>query len=522
MIRKAIMRYMVASGVDVYYNVGKKRHTMTPAYKRFFDREWVGKYLQEQELGFDAVGFVVVRFITSKVDGELVPHCLDPSQYHAYFYYDEEGKRQWQIFNARPQVNSYTGKRTRSAAPVGVGSPMEDVVVFEREDEGPLFNGELASNVAVVAERVSSIEQKYQNQDYSDYWRAHAPWVTQSAPGKLGQSPLESNDLFGEDDVAEVTGSRARHIQREGLDLMETALSHAEDSSRRRNTKEIGTVYDTASRFGANPHSANPPYLQNFPMPDGYALAQTQRPELLPQLAETVDHQMAQIYNVFGVPPSMGIQTRAAFEAHVKDSRKQFNMTVVQRQQHAQTILEELYGMVYRNSHEEFIDEIVSKKEEKLRAKKRKTDTAPPPAEEGGATEEVEDLGPGEPRKEMDLSLFEQEKLRSLVEMRTYIVVAFRHMPDTELPEVDYLWKNGFISRDTAADATISVVGLGSDKKLEEKEGDQELDKQDARTLSRQEAASKANPPAAAAGGHGSSSVPEKKKKSKTKDGDKD
>ena len=457
MIREFIMRYMTTSGADVYFKVGNKKHEMTPAYKQFFDSEWLDNYLTEQELNFDAIGFAVVRFVpSSTVDGELVPCCLEPHQYHATFYYDERGVRQWQIYNTIPQTKSRSSKGGVNP-PISVGEPMDDVLVFERHR--PLFNGELTSPVAIVAERIMSIEEKFQNQGYADYWRTHLPWCTRTVPSRSAPDPLE-NDTFAEDDVADATAQHAVRLQRDRLDLMEMAKKHAESSSATRSAASISPVYDTASRFGANPHSVNPPYLHNFPLPDGLDIAQAPRPEPLQNIIETVEQQLSDIYNVFGVPPSIGIQTRASFEAHVKNARRQLNMSIAQRQRKSEPILAKLYNILYRNSHREFIEERIAKKEEKL--KKQRT---------------PDEIEPGEPVEDVELSLFEKKSIRTFVESEATITVAFRHMPDTDLADLDYLWSKRFISYETAAAAAISIVGLGADKQLTEEEHEEEIEK---------------------------------------------
>ena len=63
----------------------------------------------------------------------------------------------------------------------------------------------------------------------------------------------------------------------------------------------------------------------------------------------------AEVCNAFGMPPSMVLENRAQFADRVKTSQRLMNQTVQYRQAFFDTVLEQLYTVLYRNSHEDFV-----------------------------------------------------------------------------------------------------------------------------------------------------------------------
>lgn len=461
---------MTSNGIDVSIVIGEAEKKMSGTYKKLFDQEWLQGFVTEAQMHLEANGLVVVQFVPSDVlKGEMVPRVLSP--HHFILYKTDVPGEPIKFEVYRREVGGINGSSFNGNFEM---EPMNDVLVWQRNDI--LWNGELSSPIAVCSERLAQLEDLYSNQNYADYFRVHRIWAYQRMPGAIQPNPM-AEDHYGEADTTGAEQDYRRMVQQDQVDQLQNSIA----TSLERNVKHARPIEDSLSRYGPNRNAKSPPYQNYFTVPDGLQVANPPLPEVLPNAIDTIEQLISDVCNAFLVPPSMVVQTRASYQSHVQNEQRRLNQTIQSRQLFMENILERLYMIIYKNSHQSEAAKKTNQLLDNEEAEQQQQKNLP-----------SDEITPGEKRTSIKPSLLKAQDIYEELLSKISVQIRFRRYPFASLADIDFLTQRGYIAEQTAAEVSVGQVGLDASAVTDEETRQRELQTK----RKREEEATKKNPQA--------------------------
>jgi len=359
----------------------------------------------------------------------------------------------------------------------------------------PDLHGFCTSPASVVLPSVERYDSILANQDYGDFNRTHLPWVIQTN-GTMGRPDVDETDRFFEGEVASRYDEYHRSVISREVDDFNDVQKRATESYEK-------MVAHTGQTQRLPAGARIPPYFNNFVVPPNQAVTTPPMPSLNPHFEAELLQVEATVLRAFGVPPMiMGTTHATRFASQPELAMKQWTHTVRSTKSELEQMLSNTYMFVAHETFSEYSQMIVdrfklkrvaavaellrhsarkrSRKSQRIEeknnelTKEREQEEKKEEEEEdqqegdyfGGApvvNEEGELQLPETPDSlkraaiilsvsDMDIIMLIQKKFSAVFELHLH--------PSARIEDLDKLYKEGLISRDTYAVKAADLMGM--------------------------------------------------------------